>query len=290
VSQKPQKKAGPRPKQPNPTQESLITASSYVETLSCPETERNYTAILVKYEESYGLCDPKTLDVLEKLAQAYVDKTDYECAEMIYKRIFVAKQDLDGPSSLSIARILTQIASVAQEQGHYSEAAKCLRRAVEIEKITLGDDDIETINTSARLANVYNSEGKLKEAKILYDDLFGKMEGAKNVPRRLDEKTLKFLECSAKNLRNLGKNEEAAATYTTIIERRRSRSDSDTDPLLASTVVKLADVYEDMGKVNDMQEVLNRGPLPQMSMGHSSAAPKEPERRPEGQKAKADNL
>ncbi|KUJ24266.1 uncharacterized protein LY89DRAFT_537851, partial [Mollisia scopiformis] len=140
------------------------------------EAEESLKEELSRSEKDNGLSSGSTLELINQLAQHYVEFEEYSKAEQLYKRAFVATQDHQGPLHLKTAAILQRIADVEKEQGHYAEASECLSRVEAIQNAVLPPGDPQTLSTRASIAILYDKQKQWQQAEGLYKRVISERE------------------------------------------------------------------------------------------------------------------
>ena len=163
--------------------------------------------LLQKSERENGLSDQTTLSAVKFIANNSVELHDYEAADALYKRLFVANQEAFSPNSAEAAATLKDIADVAIRQGRLVEATKILHRVREIQSILGLKEDPETFNVTEQIAD-------LCELRGLHDDALNEYgEVIKHLRDTLGEshdKTLGVMKIEAKIWRRKGKGDKRA--------------------------------------------------------------------------------
>ena len=126
---------------------------------------------LRKVEEVKGLSDSETLTIVQTMADYAFEAREYERAEALYKRVFVAMQ-AQAPCSKEAVNVLKDMAAVAVRQGRIVEATKILRRARDMQGILgLKQNDLEVLMVTRQIAGLYESRHLHDEALQEYDKI-----------------------------------------------------------------------------------------------------------------------
>jgi tetratricopeptide (TPR) repeat protein len=243
---------------------------------------------LAKSESDNGLSDSMTLSMVEVIASNFAELRDYEKADALYKRLFVAVQEAYLPCSKESADVLEQMARVAVHQGRLVEATKILHRVRDIQSSLKKPSSPETLETSERIAGLYERQG-------LYDDAIGEykeiIKYRMDTPGSRAEETLRVMECRANAYRVKGKRdknalETAAARYREVVqiriqnlrqckqrteEQQEGPTEQQCQSYLRETMKKLAEVYRALG--NSREERILREELVLLEAREKSKPP-----------------
>src|SRR5207247_1264820 len=151
LSSKPQNET-PSPPLEAEVRNSIKKVNSWPSEQQQQKAEGSFKEALSRSEDKNGLSSPSTLEVVKELARYYIKVNEYLKAELLYKRVFVAIQEQEGPWNPKTATILQLIAEAAVRQGHYVEATECLLRVEAIQKAAIGINHLETLSTRASIA------------------------------------------------------------------------------------------------------------------------------------------
>ena len=227
-------------------------------------TEESYKKVLLDSEKENGLVHSITIAYLDQVGKYYMANAKYLKAELVYKRAFVAAENLNhGPCDSRIAALLKQIVECGISQGKYAQATETLRRIHRIQRYQFGDESPETLRTQATMAIMYDKQKLWRDAEKLYVHV---IEARQKRLGNSSEDTLRVMENLALNYRLRSKKTWArsAAKYEEIIGRRENllcesgnrestftSVDEEDEEIqrerIKHNILSLAEVYEEMG-------------------------------------------
>ncbi|KAL8783755.1 MAG: hypothetical protein Q9195_009293 [Heterodermia aff. obscurata] len=241
---------------------------------SITSTEKLYEMLLTSEREN-GLVHRITIAYLEQLGKHYMANARYLKAELLYKRAFVAAEELNhGPCNSRVAALLQQLVECVIKQAKYAEATENLWRIYSIQRCQFGDEGLETLKTRANIAIMYDKQKLWLDAEKLYVQV---IEARKKRIGISNEDTLRVMENLALNYRLRSKKTWArsAAKYEEIIGYRENllkrvressnqqghvpttdeKDDGSQCSRIKDNVLKLAEVYEMMKNVQSRQRL-----------------------------------
>ncbi len=133
---------------------------------------------------------------------------DYLRAQTTYENLIVAFTKLEGDDGLELARTLSNLAGCERRLTRFADAERHRRRALDIYKKRLGEDDPTTIDVTHDLAVLIGDEGHFAEALSILDKAcagFARTVGPSN------PSTLRCRTNMTRDLIELGRFEEADA-------------------------------------------------------------------------------
>jgi tetratricopeptide (TPR) repeat protein/tRNA A-37 threonylcarbamoyl transferase component Bud32 len=189
--------------------------------------------------------------VLDTMALAYQHLGAYDRAEALFQQEAAAYAEASGPKSFGVARSLREMADVQRQRSNFPAAELNLRRALAIESGVLAPTDMELSHVYNNLGLVLQSQGKLAEAKGLFEKAVAISRG---YPNQWTE-TLVMMSNLGAVLAEAGDVARAGPLLREVLQQRRQRLGDD-HPQTIRSMVRLSRVLRSRGDYTEAVQLL----------------------------------
>lgn len=189
--------------------------------------------------------------VLDTMALAYQHLGAYDRAESLYRQEVAAYAQAEGPRSYGVARSLRQMADVERQRSNFPAAEADLRRALAIESALLAPTDMELSHVYNNLGLVVQSQGRLAEAKGLFEHA---VAISRRYPNQWTE-TLVMMSNLGAVLAETGDVVRAEPVMREVLGQRRERLGND-HPQTIRSMVRLSRVLRGRGNYTEAVQLL----------------------------------
>lgn len=189
--------------------------------------------------------------VLDTMAVAYRHLGAYDRAKALFQQEAAAYAEASGPRSIGVARSLRQMADVQRQRSNFPAAETNLRRALSIESALLAPTDMELSHVYNNLGLVLQSQGKLAEAKGLFDKA---VAISRRYPNQWTE-TLVMMSNLGAVLAESGDVVRAEPLMREVLDQRRQRLGND-HPQTIRSMVRLNRVLRGRGNYTEAVQLL----------------------------------
>ena len=209
--------------------------------------------VLAHSEDAYGLNHPRTLHLIDVLAEKYGEVNSHENAEILRRRELLYYERHVGPYNLIIKNARMALAQSYQKQGKYEAAAQVIQAVLLTQESRLGPNHPSSLDLVARLAVLCDLQGRFDESEDLHQRaLVGKTEAlGPDHPG-----TIGIKENMALRSRLRDDYQGAEELYLEILQRKR-RMEYPRDDIQA-TAMRLADMYEKQGRFEDVKSIFEQ--------------------------------
>lgn len=104
---------------------------------------------------------------LKRLGELYLEKGDYETAEMLIRRALTI-EEMKAPNSVALAEDLYNYGLLCSAMGNKTEAQNSLMKAWKIERTILGPMHPDTMETFRTLTELYHEEENSVTTEFFY--------------------------------------------------------------------------------------------------------------------------
>jgi serine/threonine-protein kinase len=189
--------------------------------------------------------------VLETMALAYQHLGAYDRSESLYRQEVAAYTQAAGPRSYGVARSLRQMADVERQRSNFPAAEADLRRALAIESALLAPTDMELSHVYNNLGLVVQSQGRLVEAKGLFEQA---VAISRRYPNQWTE-TLVMMSNLGAVLAETGDVVRAEPVMREVLAQRRERL-GNLHPQTIRSMVRLSRVLRGRGNYAEAVQLL----------------------------------
>ena len=209
--------------------------------------------VLAHSEEACGLNHPRTLYLVDVIAEKYEEIQEYENAEMLRRRELLYYEMHVGFYSPIIKNARLALAQICQKRGKYEAAAQIIKVVLLTQEKRLGPNHPSSFDLVSRLAVLCDLQGRFDESEDLHERA---LEGKLKALGADHPSTVKIMENMALNLRLRDDYEGAEELYLKILQRKKKTDCSPDD--IEATAVRLADMYDKQGRFEDVKRVFER--------------------------------
>jgi tetratricopeptide (TPR) repeat protein len=204
----------------------------------------------VHLAEAFGPKDPRTGSTLNSLGLVYRAEHKYAEAESAYRRALPIMEAAYG-TSLDVANVNYNLATVLLDMGHQAMALPSIDRALEIYIKLLGDSSLKTADMLCMKGDAYrlmkrlaDAEGPLRRCA----DIREKNNGLESA--ELADALLSL----ARVLAAEGKDSAAEVRYQ-LVEKIREKTVGITSPVLAESMDEHAAVLKSLGRDKEAERL-----------------------------------
>ena len=131
---------------------------------------------IVQLEDKEGPIDALTLSTLKVLMSFLIEKSNFEVADPIMRRLLFSYEALYGPHDPLVTEALEMMGFIAIALGRLQDAERTYTRAKTQNQKRLGLNHPTTQLSAVRLAAVYNRQKRYGESLKLYSDSLTQLE------------------------------------------------------------------------------------------------------------------
>ena len=117
-----------------------------------------------------------TIEMLNKLANAFYSKGEFDKAVSLFKECLTKSKRIFGEEKPYTINAINSLASSFQSKGDYDRALPLFEECLAKYKRVLGDDHPSTLRTLNNLANVYYAKGEYHTALSMFDECLAMRE------------------------------------------------------------------------------------------------------------------
>ena len=149
------------------------------------EAEHLCRRMLAAWERDFGTSDHRTLFAMNRLAAICNSQSQYDEAEILFKRVLF--ENKNQSHKYSEWQAMKGLGETYRRQDRYKEAERYFERALFASKELFGLDHFRTLRNELDLATVYAGQDRCDEANTLYERALDKYEQSFGAT---DERTL----------------------------------------------------------------------------------------------------
>ncbi|KAF4445866.1 TPR-like protein [Fusarium austroafricanum] len=207
----------------------------------------------------FGASHPRTLHLLEKLAEVLMDQGRYKSAEEMVRRAVEGHRNTTGNRSINTLEALQILGNILCCQGLYRQAQKLQHWILESKKSVLGEEHPSTLRSMSELVTTYIHHNLWKEAEELGVRV---LEMRRRILGEEDPETLTSQHNMAVIYRNCGRLKEAEELCMQVLEmeKRILGEEALGEEALGtiSSMYNLASVYHDQRRWDDAEVLLTQ--------------------------------
>ncbi len=215
------------------------------------EAKSLYERCLKIREQSIGSDSVAVAQDLASLSKTSQALGDVKEAEFLGRRCLQIREKALGPEHPDVFWALSDLASIYEKQGRYGEAEVLLKRSLLI--VENPKNQLKLAQNLIRLGDVYRVQGKIADAKLLYDRC---SQISESIPEAGNLEVAKLLDDLAKAYRTLRLNTEServAKRALMLGERVFGPNHPD-----VTSLITLAEVEFALGKTSEAEALMGR--------------------------------
>jgi TonB family protein len=218
------------------------------------ESENMYRLALKEAEE-LGEQDTRLATSLNNLAEAYFAQAKFDKAEPLHKRALELKKRILGPEHPDLVMSLGNLSKLYSMVGRYDKAEPLLKQALKIiSQKTFKAEELASLESLDRLAEVFRNQERYSDAKLLYKNLLDLKEHTLGKEHPDVAEALNSLADVCRSEKNYS---EAESLYKLGLEIREKTLGTE-HLAVADSLLSLADNYKNQDRRTEAETLYKR--------------------------------
>jgi serine/threonine protein kinase len=203
-----------------------------------------FTRARATYSTELGPEHPETLNIMRKLAKAYVEALNVDQALALSEETFKLCRANLGPEHADTLDSMSILTAAYRLARNFDQAVRLAEEALKLRQTKLGPDHPDTLETMTNLAHAYTGARQFDKALAMHEETF-KLSKAKLGPEHI--RTLECMQNFARASQGMGKLDQALPLFEETLKLCHTKLGPN-HPMTLNTMKDLAEAYGAGGK------------------------------------------